>query len=112
VAGAAGISSANLAYFTLSAVGVGAFIDASPRLLLVGAAGLGVAPPGYTWLRLRSPCGGLRRRARFEVVASTHEGAAPRKAGGPVRRRRSAATPKLDHSAEVRRLDPCAPETA
>jgi threonine/homoserine/homoserine lactone efflux protein len=34
VAGAAGISAANLAYFTLSALGVGAFVAASPRLLL------------------------------------------------------------------------------
>jgi threonine/homoserine/homoserine lactone efflux protein len=33
-AGAAGISAANLAYFTLSALGVGAFVAASPRLLL------------------------------------------------------------------------------
>jgi len=80
--GAAGISAANLLYFALSAAGVGAFIAASPRLLLTLRWG-GIGYLAFTAVRLllasstalarvRVPDG--RPRALFAQAAATQLG--------------------------------------
>jgi threonine/homoserine/homoserine lactone efflux protein len=80
--GAAGISAANLVYFSLSAVGVGAFVAASPRLLLA-LRWLGVGYLAFTAARLllssattldrvRVPDGGPR--ALFAQAVATQLG--------------------------------------